>query len=180
MCIVAAGTVIIGECVIRSVDTRSVGSNIRHAVRAAGAVRGARVELALQRPYEGGEKIEEQTIRGHDNIAQVILHQGAENDGADALLLGGAIDPPDSLVRLVNARHKWQSHWSKFQAFELRHETVAHGFRSHTRLVRNEENGSTTHGARPARLLTETPVFHRRVAGASAVVPSRELTEECL
>jgi hypothetical protein len=57
---------------------------------------------------------------------------------------------------------------------------VAHGFRSHTRLVRNEENGSAIHSARPARLLSETPVFHRCVAGASVVVSHRELSEECL
>src|SRR5229473_3050244 len=108
MRIVTARSIIIGECEISRVDTRGVSGNIRHTVRAAGAV------------------------RAHDNITQIILHEGAKNDRPDALFLRGAIDPPDSLVRLVNARHKWQSYWSKFQAFEMRHETVAHGFRSHT------------------------------------------------
>jgi len=123
-------------------------------------------------PTKAAKKIEEQAIRGHDDITQIILHQGAENDWPQTLFLGGSIDSPDSLVRLVNARHKWQSHWSKFQAFELRHETVAHGFRSHTRLVRNEEHGSTIHGAETCTVAQWTPqCFHRCAAGASAVVP---------
>src|SRR5437870_2049478 len=151
MRIIAARTIIIGQRKISCVDTRCVGGNIRHPMRTPGAVRRASVELALQRPHEGGEKIQEQAVRRHDNITQIVLHQGAENDGPDALLLRGAVDAPDSLVRLVNARYKWQSHWSKFQAFELRHEAVAHGFRSHTSLVRYEENGSTTHSATPAQ-----------------------------
>jgi hypothetical protein len=46
---------------------------------------------------------------------------------------------------------------------------MPHGFRSHACLVRNEENGSTTHNARPVRFTDETAVFHRRAPGASVV-----------
>ena len=180
MRVVVAGAIVVRQCEVGRVDACRVAGEIRHAVSPPGAMARAYVELALQGTHEGTEEIEEQAIRTEYDIAQLILPPGAENDGADALFLGRAVDPPDCLVRLVNARHKWQSYWSKFQAFKLRHETVAHGFRSHTRLVRNEKYGSAIHSARPARLLTETPVFHRCVAGASVVVLNRELTEERL
>ena len=107
---------------------------------------GARVELAFQRPHERGEEIEKQTIGSHNYVAQFVLHERAEDDGLDALILHRAIDPADRLLRLVNARHKWQSDRTEFQSFELRHEAVAQRFRRHASLVRNEEDGSTTHG----------------------------------
>jgi len=116
-------------------------------MRPAGAMRRARVELALERTNKRREQIKEQRIRRHDDLAQVILHQRAEHDRPQALLLGRAVDAPDRFLCLVNARHKWQSHRAKFQPLELRHETVAQCFRSHPRLVRDEKYRSTAHGA---------------------------------
>src|SRR6202035_2111667 len=93
------------------------------------------------------EQIKEQGIRRHHDLAQVVLHQRAEHDRPQALLLGRTVDAPYGFLRLVKARHKWQSHRPKFLSLELRHETVAQCFRGHTRLVGNEEYGSTAHGA---------------------------------
>jgi len=84
-------------------------------MRPAGAMRRARVELALERTNKRREQIKEQRIRRHDDLAQVILHQRAEHDRPQALLLGRAVDAPDRFLCLVNARNKWQSHRAKFQ-----------------------------------------------------------------
>src|SRR5262249_28327159 len=118
MRVIAAGAVVVGKREVRCVDSRRVCSDVRHAMRPPSAMCRARVELALQWSDESGEEIEEQPIRTHNDVTDVILHQGAENDGPHPLFLRSAVDSPDSLLCLVNARHKWQSDRSKFQAFE--------------------------------------------------------------
>src|SRR5205807_7325892 len=107
------------------------------------------------------------------DLAQIVLHQSAEHDRTQTLACR-AVDAPNGLLRLVKARHKWQSHRAKFLPLELRHETVAECFRSHTRLVRNEENGSTAHGALGLQgWCDESAVFHPARALASAKRPHR-------
>src|SRR6202035_5615413 len=118
MRVVVAGAVVVRQCEVGRVDTCRVGGQVRHAVRASGAMARAGVEFALQGTYEGTEKIEEQAIRTEYDIAQLILHQGAENDGAQALLDSGPVDTVDRLVRLVNARHTWQSHRPQIEPLE--------------------------------------------------------------
>ena len=104
---------------------------------------------------EGTEKIEEQTIRTEYDVTQVVLDQGAENDGAQPLFRGSPVDASDGLVRLVNARHKWQSHGPKFEPLELCHEAVTQCFRGHARLIRNEKCGSTAHARESCGRLVE-------------------------
>ena len=111
-------------------------------MRAAGTVARAGVEFALQGADERAEEIEEQTIGAEHDVAQLILHQRAENDGPHALFGGRAVDRAHGFVRLVNAGHKWQSHGPKFDALELCHQAVAQCFGGHSRLVGYEENGS--------------------------------------
>src|SRR4029077_13975828 len=118
---------------------------IRHAVCTARTMRRTRIELAFQRADEGGEKIEKQSVGGNHDVAQLILHERAEDDRANTLFLVGPVDAPNGLLCLVNARHKWQSHGAKFQALELCHEAVTHRLRRHTCLVGNEEYRSTAH-----------------------------------
>src|SRR5258708_4266510 len=151
MRVVVAGAVVVRQCEVGRVDTCRVGGQVRHAMRAAGAMARAGVEFALQGTHEGAEKIEEQAIRTEYDIAQLMLQQGAENDGAQARLDGGPVDTLDRLVRLVNARHKWQSHGPKFEPLELCHEAVTQCFRGYARLIRDEKCGSTAHGSRVLR-----------------------------
>ena len=66
--------------------------------------------------------------------------------GRDAFLRRDQIDLSDGLNCLVNGGDKWHSHLAKFDAVELRHETVTHGFCGNPRLVGNEEYGSFNHG----------------------------------
>src|SRR6202043_1537073 len=109
---------------------------VRDAVRAPGAVRGAGSKLILERAHEGCKEVQKQRATAEHDVAHVILHESAEDDRPYALLVGRAIDAAHGILRLVNARHKWQSHGAKFQALELRQETVAHRLCSNTRLVR--------------------------------------------
>jgi hypothetical protein len=108
-------------------------------------MRGARIQLALERADEGREEIEEQTLARQHDVAQVVLHEGAENDRPHALLRGSAIDAADRLLCLVNARYEWQSHRPKFEPVELREQTVTHRLCRHARLVRDEKYGSAAH-----------------------------------
>ena len=55
-------------------------------MRAARACVELDVQLALQRADERGEEIEEQPVAALDDVAQVVLHQRAEDDGPHALL----------------------------------------------------------------------------------------------
>src|SRR6185312_14034137 len=110
-------------------------------------MRGAGVELALQRTDECREEIQKQPVGRHHDVAQLVLHQSTEDDRANALFLARPVDTPHGVLRLVNARHKWQSHRAELQTLELCHEAVTHRLRSHPCLVRHEENGSTAHCA---------------------------------
>jgi hypothetical protein len=146
MRIVAAVAIVIRERKVRRVDAGGVGRQVRDAVRAAGAVGGALVQLALEGAHEGGEEIKEQALTLQHDVAQVILHEGAENDGPYAFFRRGAIDAPNRLLCLVNTRHEWQSHRPKFETVELREQAVTHRFSGHTRLVGHEENRAAAHG----------------------------------
>src|SRR5438874_1728731 len=100
--IVAAAAVVVGEREVGSLDARRVGGEIGHAVCAPGAVRRARVELALERTDERREQVEEQRIRPHEDLAQIVLHQSAEHDRTQTLACR-AVDAPNGLLRLVKA-----------------------------------------------------------------------------
>jgi hypothetical protein len=106
----------------------------------------ARRQFIFEGAYERCEEIEEQRATAEHDVAHVILHQSAKDDRAHALSIGHAIDPPHGILRLVNTRHKWQSHRAKFQTLKLGQETVAHGLCSNARLVRQEKNRPATHG----------------------------------
>ncbi len=116
-------------------------------MRAARHVRGLGLELALERPDEGREEIKEQPVAFHHDVAQIVLHQRAEHDGPHTLFLSGSVYPADGLLRLVNARHKWQSHRPKFEPIELCQEAVAERLRGDASLIGHEESGSAAHGS---------------------------------
>ncbi len=145
MRVILTGSIVVGEREIRGVDARGVTRDIEHAMRAAREMGGTHVELALQRPDERGEEIEEQSVTAHDDIAQIVDHQRAEHDGAHTLFGGSAIDLSDGLLCLVNRRHKWQSDWPEIKPSKLRQETVTHRLRSDASLVGDEEHGTSAH-----------------------------------
>src|SRR6202035_315945 len=117
--VVPTAAVIVGEREVGGVDACGVSGEIGHAVRPPGAMRRARVEFALERTHKRREQIKEQGIRRHHDLAQVVLHQRAEHDRPQALLLGRTVDAPYGFLRLVKARHQWQSHRPKFLSLGL-------------------------------------------------------------
>src|SRR5271155_5738883 len=118
-----------------------------------------RLELVLQRPQKGIEKIQKKAGAAADHIAHVFLHQGAEYDRPHALVLADQIDFANRLYRLVNGGDKWHSHLPKFNTVELCHEAVAHRLCGDPCLVRNKKHSSFSHGSPIWRLL-RPEAFH--------------------
>ena len=103
------------------------------------------MQFCFQGRQKGIEQIDQHAALGLEAVAEVILHQCAENDGAFILLRCSVVDLPERLINLVNGIQKWQSHLIKLVPFELCQQAVAQRFRGHAGLVGDKKYGATNH-----------------------------------
>ena len=104
-----------------------------------GGMRGTDQQFPLHRTQIGGKEVQEQSVDPRESLADMVMHQRAENDRAIARFANGRVDTPQDLICLVNTVDKWHSHLIEFVFFKLRQQTAAQCFCGHPGLVRQKK-----------------------------------------
>ena len=130
---------------VHGVDPPAVPVTVLLAVGPAHGVTGPDVQFPFQRIDERVEEIQQQTPAAANHPADLVVHERREHDGPHTFHLGGQVDPPHHLLRLVYAVDKWQSHAPKSEPVELGEQAVAEGFRGDPGLVGYEKNRPVIH-----------------------------------
>ena len=103
------------------------------------------VQFPLERVDESVEEIQQQATAAANHRTNLVVDEGREDDRPHALHLGGEVDTPHDLLRLVYAVDKWQSHAPKKEPVELGEQAVTKGFSSDPGLVGYEKYRPVIH-----------------------------------
>lgn len=111
-------------------------------VRFPHGIRRMRRQLLLQRGKEGGENIDHEPVRGRENLPNVLVHDGVEDDRPHPIPLRRSIDLLHHHPRFLDAVDVGPGELVERNVLELSQKTLPEGLRRDAGTVGNEEGRS--------------------------------------
>ncbi len=138
---VDADSVVVGQGVIGRFHAVLVAVLVGQPVRAPHRALGAHPQRLRHGLQEGLEQVENDAVTAGDDPAQVLVHDGVENQGRLPVSGAGAVDRLDRLPAFFFISDEWQADLLELDARKLGDHAVAQRLGGDGSAVRDEEDG---------------------------------------
>lgn len=99
-------------------------------------------QLLFQGREEGREDVDHETIGGREDLTDVLIDDGVENDRAHTVFFGGQIDLLYHGPRFIHVIDIRPGEFGEGDAFELREQALTQGFGGNAGAVGDKESRS--------------------------------------
>ncbi|MOA36472.1 hypothetical protein D3C78_1579970 [compost metagenome] len=137
-----AGAVVVVQGEVHRLDTLHVIGVVANGMGLADRVRGVLAQFLLQRGKEGGKNVDHETIGGGENLTNVLIDDGVEDDRAKAVLFGGCVDLLYHGPRFVGVVDVRTNDFAEGYVFELRQQALTQSFGRNARAIGDKESRS--------------------------------------
>ncbi|MGF6131676.1 hypothetical protein ABIA54_000537 [Pseudomonas sp. EB276 TE3739] len=140
--IVGARAVIVVEGEVHRLDALHVIGVVPDGVGLADGVGRVLGELLFERREEGRENVDHETIRRCENLTDVLIDDGVEDDRPEAVGFSGFVDLLYHGPRFFHAVDVGPREFAEGNVFELRQQALTQGFGGNAGAIGDEESRS--------------------------------------
>lgn len=140
--VVGAGAIIVVEGKVHRLDTLHIVGVMPNGMGLSDRIGGMFAQLLFQWRQERGENVDHETIRGCENLTNVLIDDGVENDRPKTVFFSRQIDLLYHGPRFFHAVDVRPREFGEGNVFELREQALTQCFGCNAGAVGNKESRS--------------------------------------
>ena len=140
--VVSAGAVIVVEGEVYRLDTLHIIGVVPNGMGLSYGIGGVFTQLLLERRQERGEDVDHETIGSREDLTNILIDDGVENDRATTVFFGRQIDLLYHGPRFIHAVDIGPREFGEGNVFKLREQALTQCFGCNAGAVGDKESRS--------------------------------------